>query len=813
MVVALLAVVSLLTFRLYFQGTREVLSQFQERQVTYAHHLSTQIQFFFQARSRGLRALASLVSLEKGDYRRQKLSVESYARQIDSVYVKAVSLYDARGTMVYSTHPQSTGVRDGDTRFYAWAQKTENAGKTALMPASPGQQPLVFIMATPLYEVTPEPMRPWSRGRFSGYLSFTLDMKGFLSNQLRSADTKTNLDQIWIVNKDGTLLFQPDHPDMVFRSIHQKETSCGSCHASFKYVEKMLAGRQGTVDYEIKGHARKVASFVPMEFEDVSWVIVVNAPYDRVTGFVKSSMRGHVLLLAIILLALTGGSLLIIRRERMQVRAEDEAVRWQEKTAESRKAEEALQLERNKLKGILDSMADAVYIVNEEYEMVYSNPVIEKEYGPIRGRKCYEYLRDQPKVCSWCKSKQVFAGKTVGWEWHSSKTGRTFDLIDTPFSGPNGVRCKLSIIRDITDRKRAEKELRESEERYRVLVETMNDGLGIQDEKGLWTYVNDRLAEMLGYRKEEMIGLPVTDFLSEADRNTYRQQMTGRTKGERGFYELSWLRKDLQVVPTLVSAKAILDDFGQFRGSFAVLTGITERKRAEEALRESEKQLRDLSTRLLTAQETERKRISIELHDELGQALTVLKLHLNFIEKHLSAEQAGLRHECERAIEYIEQVIEDVRRLSRDLSPTILEDFGLSAAIRWLIGNFAKRHNIRVSLDMIDIDALVARDSHTILYRIIQEALTNIGKHSQAKHVTMTVKKDTSTVSIVIEDDGKGFDAAETVTRSPEDTGLGLATMKGRAQMLGGALAVRAEAGRGTRIIVTVPLDGGGRQS
>ena len=507
-----------------------------------------------------------------------------------------------------------------------------------------------------------------------------------------------------------------------------------------------------------------------------------------------------------------GGSSLIMRKERMKIRAEEEAVRWQEKIAERRKAEEALQFERNKLKGILDSMSDGVHIVNQQCEMVYANPVIEREYGPITGRKCYEYLRDQPQACAWCKNEEVFAGKTVRREWYSAKADKTYDILDTPFVAPDGVLCKLAIIRDISDRTRAERALRESEERHRMLVETMNDGLGVQDENGIWTYVNNRFCEMLGYSRDEMIGRPLTDFLNQTDLDTYRRQMVGRTKGERGFYEMSWLRKDGQPIFTLVSSQPIFDEEGQFKGSFGIMTGITERKRAEEALRQSEKQLRHLSTQLLTAQETERKRISRELHDELGQALTVMKLHVNFIEKNLSESQTGLKKECEKAVEYIDQVIENVRRLSRDLSPIILEDFGLSAAIRWLVSNFAKRYTIKVALDMIDIDALISRDAHTSVYRIVQEALTNIGKHSRAGNVSLTVREDTGFVWFSIEDDGKGFDAITAVTNDLEEKGLGLATMRGRARMLGGTLLIRAKEGKGTRISLSIPVaDGGGQ--
>ncbi len=808
--VLLLSVVSFLTFHLHSEGIEGVLSQFQEHQLSQAKHLSNQIRFFIQARSRGLEALASMASLSSDDLKRKSEDIRSYAREIETVYVKAISLHNASGAVTYSTDPSTIGLKQGESPFFIWAKKRENREKTLLTPAFLGPRSLTFVLATPLYRRGTDSSPAATDATFVGVLTFTIDMKAFLVNQLGSAEPKMNLDQVWIMDKEGTLLFQRQHPEMVFRNIYKREQSCNRCHVSFDYAEDILTKGQGTVDYEIKGHLKKIAAFARMEIENLSWVVVVNSPYDEVTGFINQSLREHLFLLGIFILAFASGSALLLRNQRKKTKAEQEVVLWQEKAAERKKAEEALQLERNKLKGILDSMNDGVYIVNQSHEVLYLNPVIEREYGPVKGRRCYEYLRDLPKVCPWCKNSEVFAGKTVRWEWHSYKSGKTYDLFDTPFSSPDGTQCKLGIIRDVSDRKKAERALRQSEERYRTLVETMNDGLGVQDERGIWTYVNDRFCEMLGYTREEMIGRSLTDFLSEIDRTVYKEQVARRRRGEIDSYELSWLSKDGQAVITLVSPKAIFDEHAQFKGSFAVITGITERKQAEEALRESEKQLRSLSSQLLTAQETERKRISRELHDELGQSLAVMKLRLNFIEKNLLKDQTKLSQECENGIRYIDQIIENVRRLSRDLSPTILEDFGLSAALRWLVNNFAKSYNRRVVLDMIDIDSLLSRNSHVVIYRTVQEALTNIGKHSQAKNVSISIREEDGSVLFSIEDDGIGFDEDEMGPTSPEERGLGLATMKGRVQMVGGVLTMWSQKGKGTRITLGIPIERGG---
>ena len=126
---------------------------------------------------------------------------------------------------------------------------------------------------------------------------------------------------------------------------------------------------------------------------------------------------------------------------------------------QSGRSEQALKEERARLISFLDSMGDGMYIVNQDYEIEYINRVIEKEFGPVGGHKCYEYFHGRKEVCPWCKNQEVFAGRTVQWEWHSEKNNKTYDLLDTPLRNPNGTISKLEIFRDITDRKRTEEEI------------------------------------------------------------------------------------------------------------------------------------------------------------------------------------------------------------------------------------------------------------------------------------------------------------------------------------------------------------------
>ena len=235
-------------------------------------------------------------------------------------------------------------------------------------------------------------------------------------------------------------------------------------------------------------------------------------------------------------------------------------------------------------------------------------------------------------------------------------------------------------------------------------------------------------------------------------------------------------------------------------------TQISERKRTEKALRESEKQLRHLSTQLLTTQEMERRRISRELHDELMQSLAALKLRLSLIEGQLNEDQAQTIVECVALSHHIDGMIENVRRLSRDLSPLLLEDLGLSAALQWLINNLAKNYNIKTSMDIPSIDHFFPQESRIMIYRIFQEALTNIGKHAQASNLSVAIQCQNGSAIFSLEDDGKGFDLSLVISRNSDERGLGLVTMDERVRLLGGALDIQSQEGKGTRLSFVVPI-------
>ncbi len=233
---------------------------------------------------------------------------------------------------------------------------------------------------------------------------------------------------------------------------------------------------------------------------------------------------------------------------------------------------------------------------------------------------------------------------------------------------------------------------------------------------------------------------------------------------------------------------------------------INERKRMEKALRQSETRLRRLSSQLFNAQEEERRRLSKELHDQLGHDLVLLKSRLNSIKRKLPSDLAEPYKELAETQEYVDQIIEDVRRIATELTPSILEDLGLFASLQWLVENFSRQHSIIVSLDMEDIDPFFSGKIRINLFRVFQETLTNISKHAQAKHVSIVVKRQEDYVIFRIKDDGKGFDLKRLSQKDAVRSGMGLTAMKERANLSGGDFDVESSPGKGTMICFKFPI-------
>ena len=343
----------------------------------------------------------------------------------------------------------------------------------------------------------------------------------------------------------------------------------------------------------------------------------------------------------------------------------------------------------------------------------------------------------------------------------------------------------------------------ESEGRYRELFDNVNDAIFVVspegEGRGTFIEANAVAYKNLGYCKEEILRLTPAD-LDE-------QYALGQTSADNAplLFETVIQDKNGKKIPVEVHSHHF-----QLSGRptiLSIIRDITVRKQNEIKLLESEQRLRELAAQLLNIQEIERSRISKELHDELGQAMMLLKFQVSAIHEKLT--DPATRKESSEVLENIDEAIENIRRLAKDLSPTVLESLGISAAVRFLLEEFGKSSNIAVAADIDEVNDLLAPKVQRHIYRIFQEALTNIGRHAQARQVKAMIKGSEQCISVLIQDDGKGFEVDEVLADRPKARRFGLATIKERVQLIGGSLDLKSELGSGTKITFTVPAGRG----
>lgn len=370
--------------------------------------------------------------------------------------------------------------------------------------------------------------------------------------------------------------------------------------------------------------------------------------------------------------AMDAGAADFISKENLGVQFLERSLRY---ALERRRVLRMLENERDKLMGVLESMEDRVYIVNTDHLLEYVNPVGRREFGPIENTQCYRYFYGRREVCPWCHSGDVFAGRYHRSVWTSPCGTRCFDVFEAPLRNADGSTLKIQILHDIT-----------------------------------------------------------------------------------------------------------------------------EHKRTEEALQDSERRLRDLSSRLLVAQEEERKRVARELHDSIGSSLSAIKFG---IEKALSQMR-----DCDAAALLLDPVIaltaraiDDSRKIMTDLRPSILDDLGIVSTVRWFCRQFSQMHSgITVAADIGVREEEVPEDLKTVVFRVIQEAFNNIAKYSGAHTASVGLHRDDAGLHLAILDGGNGFDPLEALSPDNCRKGFGLTSMKERTELSGGEFSIESAPGAGTSI-------------
>ncbi len=344
-----------------------------------------------------------------------------------------------------------------------------------------------------------------------------------------------------------------------------------------------------------------------------------------------------------------------------------------------------------------------------------------------------------------------------------------------------GTRQSIASMVDITERIKAEKALRDSEELFRQLVETMNEGLGIQNRRGIITYVNNKICKILQRGREDIIGRPTREFISERDLELWTHNM--RRKDAPETYEVTWRGRDGIPVYTIVSPRAMHDSQGRFTGGFAVITDIT-------AMKQLEKEVLDTSER-------ERQKIGYELHDDLGQHLIGIDVMTKVLKNKLSIHSLEDANYAGEIRDLVKEAIVKTRRLARGLCPVHLTSHGLESSLEELATSTSNIFSISCLFNCPRHIPLKDNTLSTHLYYIAKESIHNAIEHGKASKISIDLLNNSGVVSLSILDNGVGI---KDVSKA---SGIGLRIMNYRARMIGASLKIESDQSGGTLVTCT----------
>ena len=383
------------------------------------------------------------------------------------------------------------------------------------------------------------------------------------------------------------------------------------------------------------------------------------------------------------------------------------------------------------------------------------------------------------------------------------------------------LKRNRELAAEISERRRTEKALRESEERYSRLIESAQDVIFSLTPDGRIAAVNPAFEKITGWRRTDWLGKPFAPLIHPSEAAVAEERFYAVLQGKQpGIWEYRMRKADGQyTVGEFTVAREL--QHGKPVGAYAIGRDIYQRKMTEEALRQSEEyfralyheaqvmqdKLRDLSTRILHVQEEERKRISRELHDEVGQALTAISVTLAALRRNGATRNNGISRKVAIIQRLLAGTMENVHRFARELRPAMLDELGLLPALRSHVKSFSARTGLQVRFSADPCAEKLDGEQKTALFRSAQESLNNVAKHARASRVKILLRPSDNGIYMEISDNGKSF-CASPETDGREKGRLGLLGMQERARLVNGQFSISPLLGRGTTVRVNIPVQG-----
>ena len=480
---------------------------------------------------------------------------------------------------------------------------------------------------------------------------------------------------------------------------------------------------------------------------------------------------------------------------------------------ERKKAEEELNKQRILLQAQLDSSIDGIMVVDlEGNRLIQNNRVaeiwgIEKQFRSKRPRNLQ--LRTHADMT---KNPQQFIDKVELMIRQPTETlrdeielvdGKVIERYSVPITGADGrYYGRIWNFHDVTENRQAERALKESEELYRTLFENTGTATSLSEDDTTVVLVNTEFEKLSGYSKAEIEGkMKWTEFIPSADlplATEYSRRIAADPLIVPNGFEIRFVGRDKR-------PKNVIVTVNQIPGGTRRITSIkdiTRRKKVERDLKKSRERIRDLLEHVELVREEERKRIAVEIHDELGQLLTALKMDVVWLAKRLPAEQGPMQEKAHSMRQTVDMTIQSVKRISAELRPHVLDNLGLSAAIEWQVKQIKDVTGVDCQFISYPTDVVADSDSSVALFRIFQEAITNAVRHSRASQIKVELRQSPGRILLMVEDNGLGIKHSEIM----DAKSFGLISIKERARALGGDVEITGKPNKGTVITAELPL-------
>ncbi len=369
------------------------------------------------------------------------------------------------------------------------------------------------------------------------------------------------------------------------------------------------------------------------------------------------------------------------------------------------------------------------------------------------------------------------------------------------------MEVNLSLQQEIQEHRRTEQALRASEERFRTIYEDAPIGIGLADLNGQLLTGNPALAQTLGYSLPELRGLhfPALSHPDEAaiEETLFREL----TRGKRPFYEREGRcrRRDGSYLWFWSHVSPIRDIQGQIQFVLLMLKDITRDKQIQDEIRDYQEQLRSLASELSLTEERERRRLAVDLHDNIGQVLALAQIKLGEVQTR--ARSRELERVVQEVRSLLSQAIQYSRSLTSELGLPVLYDLGLEAAVEWLADQFQEQHGLAVTVRRDDFPKPLGEAARVLVFRVLRELLTNVVKHAHATQVDIAISREGEHLVVQVSDNGQGFDPQAGLPRIGRTSGYGLFSIRERLGHLGGYLDIKSAPGEGTTATLVVPLE------